>query len=249
MTKDRVMSLQELHDALIASKPEGASCPDDCPFCLARLDREVATEIDPEGGTNVSKTYEETEVQALVSAAVAKATEDLHKELDTFKTSQQAEEIEAKIAAAKAEGEEALAELQKKLDEAVLDAEKAKKERDELNAWLTEEATKIEQEAQVAALRDERVAKVAEVATFPEDYVKERADAWASLTDEAFEALLADYKAVASKEETPASPGPISRVSAMQATRETTNGNGKVGSAVREIIGMRTLGVDPRTIR
>lgn len=237
------MKLQEVHDRLIAVRPEGASCPEDCPFCSGEFAFEVK-----QGGNHVSEqTYTAEEVEALVTAAVAKATAALQTELDEFKSSQETAEVEAKIAAAREEMEAQISELTLKLDEAVIEAQQAKQERDEVTAWLTAEAERIAQEAEAAARLEERIARVAEVVTFPEEYVAERADRWSALDDEEFEALLADYKTLSEKSKSSESPLPAA--TAMVAARVTGDDNGKVGSALKDLIRGRQFGIDPRSVR
>lgn len=235
------MSLQEVHDRLVAEQPSGATCPDECPFCSGQY-----LEEEPHmGGTNVSdKTFSEDEVQTLVDAAVAAATAPLQSELETFKTSQEAAEVETRIAEARAEIEAQVAELTTRLDAAVIEAAQAKTAHDEILSWLTAETEREQQETAAAERRDARIAQVAEVVSFPEAYVTERAAQWASLEDEAFEALLADYKELGDKT---FGSGPLPHATAMTAARET-GGTSKVGSAV-DLIRGRNLGIDPRTVR
>lgn len=225
--------LKEMHDRLVASRPENASCPDDCPFCSGEYANFIA------GGSDVSdKTYTEDEI----AAAVTKATADLRAELDAFKTSAETAEVEARIAAAKAEADTKVAELETRIDTLVVEAEAAKTERDAITAWLDAEAAKVVAEAEAAARLDSRVAAVAEVITFPAERIAERSSTWASLNDEQFEALLADYKALDAKSGTTT----IATTTAMHATRE---GEGAPQSALADLIRGRNFGVDPRAAR
>ncbi len=222
------MNFQEVHDRLVAVQPEGSSCPEDCPFCSGEYAASLV-----EGGNDVSdKTFSDEETQALVAAAVAKATNDLQTELDAFKAGEESAQMtaqidaikadmQAQIDAAKSEAETQIDELTAKLDAAVAEGEKAKTERDEITTWLDNEAARVLEEATMATVRAERIEKVAEVLTFPEDYVNERADKWASLDEEQFEALLADYKTLDLKSK--GSPESPPRVTAMVASRETSD--------------------------
>jgi len=241
------MSLKSLHDRVLECKPEDAMHPDDCPLCLI----ETATEITTNGGIPVSeKTYTSQEVEALVAAAVAKSTEDLSQELSELKVTKESADTEGKIAAAKADADAQVTEIQKRLDEAVIEAQQVKQERDEIVAYFTEVEAAEAMKAEIESRQEERALRVAAIVTFPEEYVTERAEKWAALSDEDFDATLADYKALAEKiGQKPESQG-IPHVAAMHATRETNgSGNGKVGSAVREVLALRQLGVDPRDIR
>lgn len=243
MTLQNVMSLQEMHDRLIAVSPEGVTCPPDCPFCSG----EYIEEESHIGGNHVSdKTHSIEEVEALVTAAVAKATAPLQAELDQFKAGEETAEVEAQIAAVRAETETQISEITRKLDEAVLEATQAKQERDEITAWLTAEEERVTHEAEITAKRAARIEQVAAIVTFPDEYVTERSDKWAALSDEDFESLLADYKTIGEKANS--GQGPLPKVTAMVATRET-GVQSKVGSAVKDLIRGRNLGIDPRNIR
>lgn len=230
--------LKELHDLLMANQPEGASHPDaeTCPFCKSHADPKEAEEV--------SVSYTEEELKAKVDEAVASATKDLEAKVKELEEVRSASEVEAKLAEAKAEYETKLSEIQAQLDTAVLEAEKAKTEKEEIVAFLEAEGKKAEEAAALAARRDERLKQVAEVASFPEEYVEANADRWAGLDDEQFAALLEDYKAVGAKKDDEGDNAPPAG-SAMTASREN-KGDTKVMSEV--IRGFRTAGVDPRTL-
>lgn len=189
------------------------------------------------------KTYTLDEVDALVSKAVADATAPLQAELENFKGSQATAEVEAKIAEVRAELEAQVADLTSRLDAAVIEAEQAKTERDEITTFLTEETERVAQEAELETRTAARIEQVAAVVKFPEDYVAERASKWAALNDEEFEALLADYAALGG---TQSETSPLPRATAMHASR--TSDNEKVGAAASIIRG-RSLGIDPRRVR
>lgn len=234
-------NLQEVHDQLVAARPADATCPEDCPFCSG----EYASFVD-QGGNVSEATFTQEDVDALVAAAIAKAVAPLQAELNGFKEGEQESAVEAQVAAVREEMEAQIAELTSKLDAAVLEAETAKTERDGITQWLETESEKIVQEAELATRRGDRITKVAEVVSFPEDYVKERADKWASLSDEDFEALLADYKALGIKPKSGGTGSPLPTATAMVASRESAGGNGTVGSALKDLIQNRH---DPRAIR
>ena len=234
-------NLQEVHDRLVANRPEGASCPDDCIYCTGQYATSVT-----QGGNVSEATFTQEDVDALVAAAIAQAIAPLQAELTQFKAGEQESQVEAQIAAVREEMEAQLADLTSKLDAAVLDAEAAKTERDEIKQWLENEEAKVTQEAEMATRKDARIAAVAEVVSFPEAYVAERAEKWAALTDEDFEALLADYKALGTPKKSDRPGSGLPSATAMVASRETAGTNGKVGSALRDLIQNRH---DPRQIR
>lgn len=228
--------LKELHDQLLARKPEGAAHDEDtCEICQAS---------DQSGDDMADKTFTEAEAQSLVANAVAEAVKPLEDQLTEFKGSQQTAEIEAKIAEAHAEGDAKVEELQKQLDTAVIEAQTAKDALEAQTAYLTDLAATAERDAEVARLRDERVEAVAEVASFPEDYVKTNAERWASMESEAFEALLEDYKAAGAKPAPKSANETIPSSTALHASRE----EGGFTDAVKEVIRLRDQRVDPRHI-
>lgn len=191
-------------------------------------------------------TFTQEDVDALVAAAIAKAIAPLQAELDGFKAGEQESQVEAQIAAVRGEMEAQIADLTSRLDAAVLDAQTAKTERDEIKQWLENEEARVVQEAELATRREDRIAQVATVVSFPVDYVKERAEKWAALSDEDFEALLADYKTLGEKSPGTGSTGStLPTATAMVASRESASGS-TVGSALKDLIRKRE---DPRAIR
>ncbi len=190
------------------------------------------------------KTFSEEDVRALVDRAVAERTAELQAKVSEFESSQQTAAIEQRIATATAEADSKLADMQAELDKAVLEATTAKTERDSLIAWLEGEKAAAEAAAEIASRKQTRTERVAQVATFPAEYVEKSAERWAALDDEAFEALLSDYAAVAqTSKKTDTAPG---TETAMQFERATDSGS-KV-SAVRTVLSMRHAGIDTRTV-
>lgn len=235
-----------MHDLLLSVKPDGAvHDATACKFCQA-TDNERT-----EGGVlDVSITQED------IDKAVAAAVAPLQTELEALrKFKAEAESTDAVNAAreeARAEVEaaqQALAEAQAKLDAATIEATEATAKYDNLVAWLTAEAERVEQEAQIAALREERVEAVKALKVFPDEYVEENAQRYAAMDAEAFEALMADWKAVkatqtsSKKEEEEELPSTTTFV----ATRDD-DGKPKA-SPMREVMRLRNEGVDLRRIR
>lgn len=231
--------LLQMHDWFVANQPEGATHPSDCPFCSG----EFASLI--QEGKSVAKTYEEDEVQALVSSSIAEAVAPLQAELDTLKAGDAEAAMRAKIDEVATTKDAEIAELNAKLDAAVIEATTAKAERDEITGWLQAESDRVVAEAEATARRSDRIAKVAEVIKFPEDHVEARADGWAAQDDEQFEATLADYRVLAASKTDSGLPA----FTAMQASRESDTATSAVGSATRELIRARAVGVDVRAVR
>lgn len=222
--------LKALHDLLLAGKPAGATHPDDCPVC--------ATAPGPQEGADLN-TYTEDELRVAVEAAVG----DLKAELDTFRSSQEAAAVDARITKSVTEATEPLSakitELQADLDAAVLATAAEKARADTLETEKMEAA-----EALIASARkEERLAKVAEVAAFPQAYLDANAERFAAMSDEDFEARLEEYRQIATKSPAPGLP----LKSALKATTDS-GGDDKPTSAVSALFAMRRAGIDPRTI-
>jgi DNA repair exonuclease SbcCD ATPase subunit len=230
--------LKELHDQLLERKPEGASHDEGtCPLCNVEI--AASQETETEGGS--VKSYTEEEVQALL----ASATKDLEAKVSELQGAQHASAIEAQISEAKAEAETKVAELQAELDTTTLKATRADEEKQEILAWLEAEAKTAEEKAALEARRDERVAKVREVASFSDEYVEKRATDWAAMSDEAFEAALEDWKAVAGEKKGETSETKVATETAMTASRDD---NKTASSVLAEVLNLRFQGIDPRTV-
>lgn len=182
------------------------------------------------------KTYTEEEHNALL-AQVA----DLEAKVNELESVRQESEVEAKLAETQTQFEAQVSDLQTQLDTAVLEVQAAKDEKEAVVAYFDQMAAEAETLAAIEALREERIAKVKEVASFPEEHIAARADAWAALDEEAFEALLADWKAVAGKGDGATVPA----ATAMQASRDT---NLTQGGSLREVLGFRFQGIDTRSV-
>lgn len=229
-------TLVELHNQMLLSRPDGATHDtENCPLC--------SIEHEDHGGKMSDTTYTDSEVQALVSAAVAEATKDLAKDLDDLRATQSVQEWEAKIEEAKAEVEAKVAELQAQLDVKDSEAETAKTALADLTTFLEEAKATTEREAEIAARTEARVSAVKEVATFSEEHLAANAQRWAAMDDESFEALLADYRTMST-----APTGGIPATTALHATRDQS-GSGAAAPAASAIIRLRRdQGVDPRNL-
>jgi chromosome segregation ATPase len=244
-----VMELQEAHDALIANMPSGVEHDTaSCPFCSALDDGEgsvSSTIIDIEGGDIVS-TYTKEELDAAVTAAIA----PLQAELSELRSTQEAVEVTARIEELNVQHAAEIADLQAKIDSAVLEAKASADQLEELVAML--EGAKSEQEAAAlfAAVREERVAQVKEATSFPEDHIESNADRWAALEQENFDSLVSDWKAIMSskKEEiVPVTEDALSTETAMTAAHDSSDVQSK-SSVRREVMEFSMRGIDPRTI-
>lgn len=181
--------LKDIHDKMLASKPESA-VHDESTCVMCQSDSGTVSTSSAGGGD--MKTYTEDEFNAALREAVA----PLQAELDTLKSSQVEGEIQAKVDAAVSEFAQKLADLQSELDKAELRASEAVKERDEIVAFLEAEVKTAEEAALLEAKRSERKEAIQEVASFSDEYVDANLDRWTAMDDEAFTAVLEDWKAV-----------------------------------------------------
>lgn len=185
------------------------------------------------------KTYTEAEYNQL-----AGTVSSLEAQIAELTKAAEAEAIDARIADAKAELEAQVAELQSKLDTAVLEAEAARSELDSVVSFLAAEQSAAEEAAAAEARKEERIAKVKEVASFPDEYLEANADRFAAMSEEAFEVALEDWKAIAPKSEK--TEEELLPATAMTAARTSTTNSDK--SLLREVMGLRGAGIDVRTI-
>ena len=158
---------QAEHDRLKAELPETAECVADCPYCADS--REKASKEENKVSEPNTKVYDQESVDALLESARSKAAEEARSETET-------ELAEAK--AALTAKEEELTAANTKVEE----LEGQIEERDEKERLDT--------------LADERAEKVTEVTEFSEEQISERKEGWAKMSEEDFNALLGDFKAV-----------------------------------------------------
>lgn len=228
MASTEMPALKVLHDRLLAEKPEGASHDADaCPLCAYSEDTGGGN-----GGQDVTVTDEQ------ITAAVDEATKPLLARIAELENSAQVTEVESAKAAVKAEFEAKLAEIQKDLDDKVLEAQTEKDRADAMVAWLEGEKTRLDEQAALEARKDERLAKVKEVASFPDEYLDANAERFAAMSDEAFEVALEGWKAIAAKgggeggDRVPDKTG-------LHAARDSEVTG---GSVLKEVIGLRRNG-------
>jgi hypothetical protein len=101
-----------------------------------------------------------------------------------------------------------------------------------------------------AARKEQRLEQVKEVASFSEEHVSANADRWAKMSDDDFEAIISDWKAVAEAAAQPVvekQEEKIPAATAMVASRSETKGTDKFASA-RQIMRAGLTGNDPRTL-
>lgn len=145
--------------------------------------------------------YDQETLDALVESALSKAAQEAALESDTK-----------------------VAELQAQLEEKSEALVAAEAKVTELEGQIAEEVEK----ARLADVAVERASQVAEVTAFTEQQIEERQTAWAEMSEEAFAAMLEDFKSVTEnaraqddgdgKKKTPASK--------LSGTRETAGAKG-----------------------
>jgi chromosome segregation ATPase len=143
----------------------------------------------------------------LLQSAVAKATTEAKAEVDADIVSLNEQLAEAKAALTDKDGE-------------IADLKATIEQRDEND--------------RLAALADERVEQVGEVASFTDEQIAARKEAWAKMSEEDFGAYLEDIKAaVAVKASKKEDPPP----SNFDGTRETAGKNGTETSVIADFFG------------
>lgn len=230
--------LLEVHDRLLAEKPEGAEHnteTDPCPLCA--LQETENDDTPAPGGKSMTttetepRTFTEAEVKAKIEEAVTTATSAMQQSLE-------AADVEAKVD----ELTEQLTELQAKYDsEVAARAAADEKVVDVQKAWDDEKAA-AELAVEAAARKDTRLAELAEIIELPEDYLKENEDRFAAMTDEDWALKLKDFKVSAGKTDTE-----IPSTSVFTAGRES-DPKTRAGSMLSELPSLRRTLTDPRTL-
>lgn len=185
-------------------------------------------------------TYTEDELKAQVAKAVADATAPLEAKLVELQAADQESATAAAIAQAVADAtapfEAQVAELQAKLDT----AEAARKQAEDGLAERLQADADREAKEKLDAAKAERLEAVADTKLFTAEYMAENADRWASLTDEAWDAQIAEYRSLkdrAGEQPTPPPPGAAGPMAAAAEGDETDN-------PVRRVLQQRVAGVD-----
>lgn len=177
--------LKEAHDNLLADEAQAELHKQDldlCPFCNPQLTLETQERGDME-------TFNQEQVDAAVNAATA----PLLAELEALKAGLAENEVEAKIAAAKAEAEEQVKAAQKAVDDATLRADSAEAELTNLKAYLEQVAAETAEAEAAEARKEARIAQLKEKTSFSDATIDARIGEWAKLSDEDFEARLAEW--------------------------------------------------------
>lgn len=184
-----IQSVQQAHDALMASMPSGAA-HDSCPLCAPGHDREqevahVAETTAPAPAGNV---YSEAQHFSLLKSAVENETASLTAEKSEFEARLSTLESEkAALATELSESKTRIDVLESDKVTAEAAAETAKTELADFKALL--ERKKIIEEKKSA--RKDRV-KTANANLTDDYFTNERITRWAEMSDEAFDGLVGE---------------------------------------------------------
>lgn len=224
--------IRKQHDELIAKASEDLSEKDLADFnrdheksCLICNE---SNHIDPNERGDMEKTYTLAELNSAVADAVA----PLQAKLDEIEASVADSEVAAQIESIKTETAEELAAKEATLDAKDLELQAAKTELTELKSYLEAEAQRVEAETAAAARKDARLAEVKEVASFSDERIAERIDAWTAMSDEDWSSLVEDWKSLPTveKNESAEEAGEITEIeTAVEGTRKSTKGSAVSG--------------------
>jgi hypothetical protein len=210
-----IASAAAYHDELLAHMPEGARHDGDiCPFCVekAMQDRDSTASVPSsselsgaptdqpplmEGGntrmTDDSKMISSDTHEALLEKALRDATSVTESALE--RKTEEAAEAAAKVETLTTELETLKAdnaELNRKLDEAQLQLKAANDKAEQLEA----EKNKAIEDAAKAELASSRADQVKRLSLFSEEYISEKASAWADLAEDAWNDRLTEWQAI-----------------------------------------------------
>lgn len=233
------MSSKELHDQWLAQKPEDAKHDSDCPFCQE-------AKQNPTGGAGVSMS-DKTHTAEELAAAVALATKPLEDKIRDLEAKGADDEVASKIAEAVKPVEDKLTEVQNELDVKTAEAAAAKQEIEDVKAYLKSESDSADEAKAVAERKDERIAKVKEVADFTDEYVTEKADRWAEMSEEDFDALVETIKTAAPKKEK-AGDEEIPDKTKLSGVSEKANQGGGDESHLGSLLDLQRARIDARRL-
>lgn len=227
--------MAQLHDELLAQKPEGARHDADvCPFCADKAGQLSAsvpsghepsgapeTEMLPtsEGGTNpimadnANETLSRETHEALIAKAVSDATATLDASL--AKKTEEASELAAKVEKLEADNA-SLKTDNDRLNSELDTAQVALKAATDEVASLKEENAQKDEAARKEKVSVERAKQVANLGLFPQEYVDEKASRWAEFSDEDWAERIEEWQKA--KPEGATTPSKTDSASAMSGT-------------------------------
>lgn len=171
--------LKQIHEALKAAQGDAHDAAV-CALCNGSY-------VPPTGG-NVTKTDEDLAALAAQNAELLARVAELEADKANAAELAKITELEAQIS-----------ELQNKVEVSEAATAAAKKEHEDLLAYLADEKAKADADAEAARLKEDRIAKVKEVASFDEATLDTRGDRWARMEEAEFASFLEDLKAGGAK--------------------------------------------------
>jgi hypothetical protein len=150
-------------------------------------------------------------------------------------------EVGQAIAEAVAAKETEVSELQTKLDAAEAARTAAEHKLSETEQFWTDAIATAQEQAQIAARRDERVTEAKNAGVLSDAYIDEHADRFAAMSDEDFRARLDEWKTIAAA----AGANGIPAKTALEAARATDE---QPTTSLGYIAEFRRQRVDPKTL-
>lgn len=193
------VTTQVLHDWLLENKPDDAAHPTDCPMCAIQASKEESVSAD-------AATLTQEQHAQLLDSAVQKAKTDA-------------------AAEAKASADAEVLHLNEQLEE----AQKALAEKDEEIASLKATIEERDEAERLATVASERIEQVKAVASFTDEQIAARRDAWAQMEEGSFAAYLDDLKTVAAVKKSDDGQPPKTK---LDGTRDTAGEEGTEKSAM-----------------
>ena len=121
---------------------------------------------------------------------------DLKSRLSALEQANSDADIKKRIAAAVEEAEAKVAELEGQLETKTVEAAAAVKERDDLVAFLDAEKAAAEAADALEAAKATRIEAAKALGFLEDKFIEERAEAWAALSDEDWDARLGEFAAL-----------------------------------------------------
>lgn len=216
---------RRMHDELLAAQPKGASHNADiCPFCVDKATENTSTVPDPSrlrgpdvseiqsvpnahGGRDTqpmsdTKMISEETHQALLQKAVADATSATEKALETKTT--EAETLKASLAQLESDNAGLKADVDRlngELDTAQVSLKAANDKATQLEADIAAK----DEAARKAETASKRAEQVKNLKLYDDEYVAERASAWAELADDDWASRLDEWAKLKPLKDAPAS--------------------------------------------
>jgi hypothetical protein len=183
--------------------------------------------------------------QADLDAAVASATDPLRQRLAELEAEVTETEVGKAVAAATADRDTQIADLQHQLDTATAARSAAETKLTETDQYWTAAVAAAQEAVAIAARRDERTAKAAELGVFSDEYLASNAQRFAVMSDEDFAARLDEWRLIAAQAKPGADRTDIPATTAFMAHRTEEQ---PASSALGRLTEMRMKRIDPRAL-